>query len=152
MKCPTGMLIEEIGDRWILHILHQLAQRAQRTQALLVGLKGISSRTLSAKLKQLEADGWITREVYPEVPPRVEYGLTEKGRTLMPLLIALKDTGEGLFPTSDGDCPNCQHMASAQSQFVPKSVHRVSRSARPFEPEPRPIEPSPSADDDVILL
>ncbi len=147
MRCPTGTLIEQIGDRWIFHLLHQLAHRAQRTQALLEGLKGISSRTLAVKLKQLEADGWITRRVYPEVPPRVEYALSEKGQSLMPLLTALKSTGEAVFPDIGVDCPSCQHSSAVQS----KSIHSPPRPATPPRPEAQPPR-RPAPVEDVVLL
>jgi len=141
------LIIEQIGDRWILHILHQLAHHAQRTQALLDRLEGISSRTLAAKLKELEADGWITRRVYPEVPPRVEYDLTEKGRALTPLLAALKHTGEAIFPTAEPDCHNCQHLASVESTSVRALPHSLT------DPQPR-AQPTrrPSPVEDVVLL
>jgi DNA-binding HxlR family transcriptional regulator len=114
MRCATGLIVEQIGDRWMLHILHQLFHEAQRTQALLRQLKGISSRTLSAKLKELESGGWIVRRVYPEVPPRVEYDLTEKGRALEPLFAALKQAGEAVFSDSYDDCPNCRRLGSTE--------------------------------------
>jgi DNA-binding HxlR family transcriptional regulator len=147
MKCHTGLIIEQIGDRWILHLLHQLAHRAQRTQTLLDRLKGISSRTLAAKLKELEADGWITRRVYPEVPPRVEYELTEKGRALEPLLAALKQTGEALFPDTEMDCPSCRIQAAAEST----STRALRRSMTTPQPKARPAGRT-SSDDDVVLL
>jgi len=147
MRCPTGLLIEQIGDRWILHLLHQLAHRAQRTQTLMERLKGISSRTLAAKLKELEADGWITRRVYPEAPPRVEYELTEKGRALEPLWSALKQTGEALFPTAETDCLSCQHLASVE----PTSVRQRPRSMSAAQPKSQPTTRPPSVDDVVLL-
>jgi DNA-binding HxlR family transcriptional regulator len=142
MRCPTGLIIERIGDRWILHILHQLSHQAQRTQALLRQLKGISSRTLAAKLKELEADGLIARRVYPEVPPRVEYALTEKGRALEPLFVALKLAGEAMFPDADGDCPNCWRLGPAE----PASARTLSDSVTI-----RPVRRT-SKTDDVVLL
>ncbi|MBI3951459.1 MAG: helix-turn-helix transcriptional regulator [Acidobacteria bacterium] len=147
MKCPTGWLIEQIGDRWILHLLHQLIHGAQRTQTLLERLKGISSRTLAAKLKELEADGWITRRVYPEVPPRVEYELTEKGRTLELLLAALKQTGEVLFPGTETDCPSCQLLASTESPPVRQPLRSISAP----QPKAQSARYTPSVDDVVLL-
>ncbi|MCS6803771.1 MAG: helix-turn-helix transcriptional regulator [Blastocatellia bacterium] len=114
MDCPTDRLIEHIGDRWVLHLLHHLVRQPQRTQGLLQALKGISSRTLAAKLKMLEADGWIVRRVYPEVPPHVEYELSERGKALIPLLGAWTEAGKVLFPASEPQCPHCQHLASTE--------------------------------------
>lgn len=147
MRCPTGLMIEQIGDRWTLHLLHQLTPAAERTQTLLGRLKGISSRTLAAKLKELEADGWITRRVYPEVPPRVEYELTEKGLALVPLLAAFKRTGEALFPTAEADCPSCQHLASAEA----RSVRQPPRFSTTSQPKAQRARPTPSVDDVVLL-
>jgi DNA-binding HxlR family transcriptional regulator len=148
MRCSTGLIIDQIGDRWVLHLLHQLADGAQRTQALLEKLKGISSRTLAAKLKELEADGWITRRVYPEVPPRVEYELTDNGRALMPLFAALKRTGEALFPPARADCPGCRYLATTES---PSARGEPPRSITPPEPKAKHAGPIPSMDDIVLL-
>lgn len=147
MTCPTGLLIEQIGDRWILHILHQLAHRAQRTQTLMERLKGISSRTLAAKLKELEADGWITRRVYPEAPPRVEYELTDRGRALEPLWAALKKTGEALFPTAETECLSCQHLGSVEST----SARPQPRSMSVVQPGSQRATRTRSVDDVVLL-
>lgn len=161
MDCPTDRLIEHIGDRWVLHLLHHLIDRAQRTQGLLQELRGISSRTLAAKLKMLEADGWIVRRVYPEVPPHVEYELSERGKALIPLLAAWIETGRVLFPTSEPECVHCQHLASAEAQPIGRDSRPVTalgpktRLSRPVAVSAESIAPAHefiSPDDEVILL
>ncbi len=74
--------------------MRELFQGSRRTQELLEALPGMSSKTLTLRLGQLQQYQRVKRTVYPEIPPDVEYALTEKGRELRPVLIALKQVGE----------------------------------------------------------
>ena len=92
---PMSRLQAVLSGKWKILILWYVAfYRVQRFGALLRRLDGITQSTLTRQLRELEADGFLHREVYPEVPPRVEYSLTEHGRSLIPVLDALCEWGE----------------------------------------------------------
>ena len=93
-ECPVAMTVQLIGTKWKLLILRNLLTRPWRFDELQRSLEGISQKVLTDSLRSMEADGIITRTVYPEVPPRVEYALTEMGQSLRPILDAMKDWGE----------------------------------------------------------
>ena len=93
-ECPVAMTVQLIGTNWKLLILRNLLTRPWRFNELQRSLEGISQKVLTDSLRSMEADGIITRTVYPEVPPRVEYALTEMGQSLRPILDAMKDWGE----------------------------------------------------------
>lgn len=93
-ECPVAMTVQLIGTKWKLLILRNLLTRPWRFNELQRSLEGISQKVLTDSLRSMEADGIITRTVYPEVPPRVEYALTEMGQSLRPILDAMKDWGE----------------------------------------------------------
>lgn len=81
--CPIRDVLDRIGDQWSLLILEALAPGTRRFNALMREIGDISKQMLSRTLKQLEQDGFITRTLYPEVPPRVEYTLTPLGRSFL---------------------------------------------------------------------
>lgn len=91
--CPVATTVALIGSKWKLLILRNLLARPWRFNELKKDLEGISQKVLTDSLRSLEADGIITRTVYPEVPPRVEYALTELGLSLKPILDAMLDWG-----------------------------------------------------------
>lgn len=94
-KCPVGRTAKLLGKRWTIVILRNLfVSEVCRYQDFLDTLAGISPNTLSERLKMLEAEGIIKRRLYQEHPPRAEYLLTEKGRDLAPVMIAIRDWGE----------------------------------------------------------
>lgn len=93
-SCPIEQVAYLIGDKWVLLIIRDLSIGRQRFGQLHISMSGISSRTLAARLSTLEQAGLIERHAFAEIPPRVEYSLTEKGRDLMPLLEALRNYGE----------------------------------------------------------
>ena len=84
--CPVGCCAEIISGKWTLLMIRDLADGSRRFCELERSLDGISPRTLSLRLRALEDEGIVERRTYPEVPPRVEYALTEKGRALVPLI------------------------------------------------------------------
>ncbi len=92
-KCPIQFALDLIGSKWSLLILRELFAGQRRTHEFLEVLPGISSKTLTARLRELEAHGLVARQVYPEIPPRVEYSLTEKGRELQPVMTSLYEVG-----------------------------------------------------------
>jgi DNA-binding HxlR family transcriptional regulator len=91
--CPVATMVELIGNKWKLLIIQNLLSRAYRFGELRNSVPGISQKVLTDNLRALEADGLITRTVYPEVPPRVEYALSDLGNSLRPLFKSMEDWG-----------------------------------------------------------
>ncbi|MBQ7432825.1 MAG: helix-turn-helix transcriptional regulator [Lachnospiraceae bacterium] len=91
--CPVATTVQLIGSKWKLLILRNLLTRPWRFNELQKSLTGISQKVLTDSLRSMEADGIITRTVYPEVPLKVEYALSELGETLRPILNAMEDWG-----------------------------------------------------------
>ncbi len=85
----TRKILDRIGDKWTLYIVATLASGPQRFNELKRSIDGISQRMLTLTLRGLERDGLITRTMYPTIPPRVDYELTEMGRTLLTPVMAL---------------------------------------------------------------
>ncbi|GMX62577.1 helix-turn-helix domain-containing protein [Paenibacillus elgii] len=94
VPCPIAKTLDVIGTKWTFLIIRDLLiEGTMRFSDLLKSMDGISPKTLSLRLKELEDHGMLERTVYPEVPPRVEYTLTEKGRRLEGIFIELKRFG-----------------------------------------------------------
>ncbi|WP_186259899.1 winged helix-turn-helix transcriptional regulator [Burkholderia gladioli] len=85
----TREILDRIGDKWSLYIVATLANGPRRFNELKRGIDGISQRMLTLTLRGLERDGLITRTMYPTIPPRVDYELTDMGRTLLKPVMAL---------------------------------------------------------------
>ena len=92
--CPVATTVALIGSKWKLLIMRNLLSRPWRFNELKKDLEGISQKVLTDSLRSMEADGLLTLTVYPEVPPRVEYTLTELGYSLRPILEAMRVWGE----------------------------------------------------------
>ena len=92
--CPVCRTAELVCSKWTLLVIRDLGEGASRFCELERSLDGISPRTLSLRLRELEREGIVRRETFPEVPPRVEYALTEKGRALLPLIVDMRTYGE----------------------------------------------------------
>ena len=84
--CPVEMTLQLIGDKWKVLIIRDLMSATKRFNELMRSVTGITQKVLTSHLRAMEQDGLLTRKVYPEVPPRVEYTLTETGRSLKPIL------------------------------------------------------------------
>jgi DNA-binding HxlR family transcriptional regulator len=113
----TRKILDRIGDKWSLYLIITLANGVRRFNELRRGIDGISQRMLTLTLRGLERDGLVTRTMYPTIPPRVDYELTELGRTLLEPVMALvswADTNKGV-------------IAKAQQRFD-ESVESDSRS------------------------
>lgn len=91
--CPVATTVQLIGSKWKLLILRNLLNRPWRFNEPLRSLEGISQKVLTDSLRSMEADGIVTRTVYPEVPPRVEYALSELGETMRPIIRAMEVWG-----------------------------------------------------------
>ena len=86
-RCPIRNVLSRVGDKWSMLVLFTLENNeCQRFKELQRNIPDISQKMLTATLKTLEADGLVKREAYAEVPPRVEYSLSDKGRSLLPLI------------------------------------------------------------------
>ena len=94
LECDVATTVSMIGSKWKLLIIRNLILRPWRFNELQRALGGISQKVLTDSLRQLEADGIITRTVYPEVPPRVEYALSSLGESLNPIIAAMKQWGQ----------------------------------------------------------
>lgn len=92
--CPVVNTLDIIGGKWKVLILYYLNEETRRFNELQRLLAGITQRMLTLQLRELENDGIVHREVYLQVPPKVEYSLTEFGRTLMPVIEAMHRWGE----------------------------------------------------------
>jgi DNA-binding HxlR family transcriptional regulator len=89
VSCLVETTLAVIGGRWKVLILQQLFPGVKRFNELYRALAGITHKTLTQQLREMEADGIISRKVYPQIPPKVEYSLTPLGRTLKPVLTAM---------------------------------------------------------------
>lgn len=92
--CPVETTLTLIGDKWKVLILRDLLSGTKRFGELKRSIGSVSQKVLTAQLRAMEASGLVSRKVYPEVPPRVEYTLTETGYSLRPILDAMWDWGE----------------------------------------------------------
>ena len=92
-ECPVATTVQLIGNKWKLLIIRNLQMRPWRFNELQKNLDGISQKVLTDSLRTMEAVGLITRTVYAEVPPRVEYSLSELGETMRPILDAMEAWG-----------------------------------------------------------
>ena len=93
-ECPVATTVQLIGNKWKLLIMRNLLVRPWRFNELHKSLEGISQKVLTDSLRSMEEDGIITRTVYAEVPPRVEYALSELGESMRPILESMQTWGE----------------------------------------------------------
>ncbi|HAF15342.1 MAG TPA: transcriptional regulator [Blastocatellia bacterium] len=143
--CPIAGALQMIGDKWTLLVARDLAAGPKRTMELHTGLFPISSRTLVARLRDMEKDRLIERTDFGGNPPHIEYALTERGLLLLPLVDALRVLGQSL------DCNECEDRKKHLGFYCEACPRNfaVPRS----EPLPRPA-PSPrrQRDDSIVLL
>ncbi|MFI7063287.1 winged helix-turn-helix transcriptional regulator [Kribbella sp. NPDC050124] len=105
--CPARQLLDRISDKWVTLIITALADGPQRYSDLSRRIAGVSQKMLTQTLRSLERDGLLTRSVTPSVPVRVDYELTPLGRTLLPLIAAIKGWAESHVP----------EVAAARTQY-----------------------------------
>ena len=91
--CPVATTIRLIGNKWKIFIIQRLLDRPWRFNELRRSIDGISERVLTDNLKELEADEIVTRTVYPEVPVRAEYALSETGESMRPIIASMREWG-----------------------------------------------------------
>jgi DNA-binding HxlR family transcriptional regulator len=102
-RCPVCRTAEVVCGKWTLLMIRDLADGSRRFCELERSLEGISPRTLSLRLRALEEEGIVERHTYPEVPPRVEYALTEKGQALVPLIEDMRNYGKRWLPVDEAE-------------------------------------------------
>jgi len=141
--CPVAGALQMIGDKWTMLIVRDLAHGPRRTLELLSGLFPISSRTLVARLRDMEGDHLVERIDYGGNPPHVEYVLTERGRLLLPLLDSLRQLGE-LF-----GCNECEDRRQRVGFYCePCPLNEQT----PVAPAPQPSSLRRRERDDSIVL
>ena len=92
-ECPVATTVQLIGNKWKLLILRNLIARPWRFNEMLRSIPGISQKVLTDNLRAMEKDEIITRTVYPEVPPRVEYALSDLGESMRPIIKSMEEWG-----------------------------------------------------------
>ena len=93
-ECPVTFTMSKIGGKWKPIILHLISKGGNRFGVLQRGIEGISKQMLTKQLRELEVDGILSRKIYAEIPPRVEYALTDLGLSLMSIIGEMKRWGE----------------------------------------------------------
>jgi len=149
-----------VGDKWTMLVVRDLSAAPKRTTELLEDLHPISSRTLLARLQEMEHDELLLRNDYGGLPRRVEYELTERGRRLLPLLDALMKTGQAL---ECNECEDRKEQTGYYCDFCPVPRAEISANEQPYREEPLPVReperqpiPAPARhnkkDDSIVLL
>ncbi|MDE5756825.1 MAG: helix-turn-helix transcriptional regulator [Clostridia bacterium] len=92
-ECPVATTVQLIGNKWKLLIIRNLLTGPQRFTEIIKTIPGISKKVLTDNLRALEGDGLVEREIFAEVPPKVVYSLSQLGKTLQPILDAMRDWG-----------------------------------------------------------
>lgn len=98
--CPVEAALDIIGNKWKGIILYHLMSGTKRFNEIRKLIPSVTQRVLTLQLRELEADGVVLRKIYPVVPPKVEYSLTTAGKSLKPIIIALRDWGEKMMIVS----------------------------------------------------
>ena len=109
-NCPVAATLELIGGKYKALILWHLAEKKLRFSELKKEIQGATPKMLTQQLRELEASNLIHREVFAVIPPKVEYSLTELGRSLMPILVSMRDWGSSYLRKKSIE-PNCCMMA-----------------------------------------
>jgi DNA-binding HxlR family transcriptional regulator len=102
-ECPVATTVSLIGNKWKLLIIRNLLVRPWRFNELKTNLEGISQKVLTESLRSMEQDGLIVRTVYPEVPPRVEYALSDLGQSMRPILDSMAAWGTSYKTTQESE-------------------------------------------------
>ena len=110
-NCPVESTLDLIGGKYKALILWHLSENTLRFSELKKSISGATAKMLTQQLRELEGQNLIHREVFPVIPPKVEYSLTEVGKSLMPILVAMRDWGSGYLRGKDLES-NCFMMDS----------------------------------------
>ena len=107
-NCPVGYTMNIIGGKWKPSIIHRIRTDRNRYSLLLKSIPEISKQTLTNQLRELEADGVISRVIFPEIPPRVEYSITEFGATLLPIIDSMYQWAKVHMPNLPVEAEVCE--------------------------------------------
>ncbi|HYP29481.1 MAG TPA: helix-turn-helix domain-containing protein [Blastocatellia bacterium] len=148
-SCRLSTILETIGDHWTLGIIHELSAGPRRTLDLFGAFTGLSTKTLTARLKMLKKSGLVERRSFPETPPRVEYSLTDKGREVLPVLRALSEVADRWAGDSGGNegLPDCQACGIGHGDHP-----GPGQQPQKDQPSPQANAPRPRKRSDVTLL
>lgn len=92
-SCPVAATMTQIGGKWKPIILYLISHDVNRFGEMLRMIEGVSKKMLTKQLRELEADGLVNRKVFAEVPPRVEYTISERGQSIRPIIVAMREWG-----------------------------------------------------------
>lgn len=120
--CPTRIVLDRIADKWTVLVVGALDNKTKRFGELRREIGGVSQKMLTQTLRGLERDGLVFRKVYPSVPPKVEYSLTELGRTLVGILRAIGEWAKG----------NIEGVLRARIDYDAKAASEADREKRPY--------------------
>jgi DNA-binding HxlR family transcriptional regulator len=144
--CPITGALQVLGDKWTMLVVRELVSGPKRTMELLSSLYPISSRTLVARLRDMEKDQFIHRTDFGGNPPHIEYEFTERGRLLLPLLESLRQIGLTL---GCNECEDRMSRLGAYCESCPLNGNTYDVELPPVE---RPITPARRNQDDSIVL
>ena len=148
--CPVTGALQLVGDKWTLMIVRELARGSRRTTDLVARLHPISSRTLMARLKDMEQDALIERYELSASPPHVEYALTKRGRLMLPVVESLYELGARL------GCGDCEERRASVGEYCDACPLRrdqdATRATATDDEEPPPRRRERERDDSIVLL
>ncbi|MCA1817841.1 MAG: helix-turn-helix transcriptional regulator [Acidobacteria bacterium] len=147
--CPVTGALQLVGDKWTLMIVRELARGSRRTTDLVARLHPISSRTLMARLKDMEHDELIERYELSASPPHVEYALTARGRLMLPVVEALYELGARL---GCGDCEERRERVGEYCDACPLRRDQDRARAANDGAQPRATRRERERDDSIVLL
>lgn len=150
--CPITGALQMLGDKWTMLVVRELVSGPKRTMELLNSLFPISSRTLVARLRDMEKDNFVERTDFGGNPPHIEYSLTERGRLLLPLLESLRQLGLVL---GCNDCRDRKLRLGSYCEPCPLNENGIVLPPLPVErPAERPSGPvhRREQDDSIVLL
>ncbi len=128
--CPIQFVVDLLDNKWSILVLRELFRGPQRTHQLLEALPGISTKILTARLRTLEKHGLLARQVFPEIPPRVEYSLTQKGSEIRPILLAMHKLGNHWLDQNPCRCTLSLPTSDDRPSSEPPSEPEVSAIIR----------------------
>ena len=143
--CPIAGLLQMLGDKWTMLIVRDLVHGPKRTMELHSNLDPISSRTLVARLRDMEKDKLLERKDFGGNPPHIEYALTERGRLLLPLLAALRETGRSL------ECSDCENRKGRRGSYCEACINNLEPLLERPVSAPAPLRRR-ERDDSIVLL
>ena len=150
--CPITGALQMLGDKWTMLVVRELVSGPKRTMELLNSLFPISSRTLVARLRDMEKDGFLERTDFGGNPPHIEYALTDRGHLLLPLLESLRQLGLVL---GCNDCRDRKLRLGSYCEPCPLNGNGIVIPPLPVEaPAERPAAPihRRDKDDSIVLL